>query len=40
MILATQRPSHQIIDPSMRDLFAYRFAFRRTTSKMAVACWS
>jgi len=31
MILATQRPSHQIIDPSMRDLFAYRLAFRCTT---------
>jgi S-DNA-T family DNA segregation ATPase FtsK/SpoIIIE len=31
MILATQRPSHQVIDPSMRDLFAYRLAFRCTT---------
>ena len=31
LILATQRPSHQIIDPSMRDLFAYRLAFRCTT---------
>ena len=31
LILATQRPSHQIIDPSMRDLFSYRFAFRCTT---------
>ena len=31
IILATQRPSHQIIDPSMRDLFAYRWAFRCTT---------
>jgi DNA segregation ATPase FtsK/SpoIIIE, S-DNA-T family len=31
MILATQRPSHQIIDPSMRDLFSYRLAFRCTT---------
>ena len=31
IILATQRPSHQIIDPSMRDLFAYRLAFRCTT---------
>ena len=25
LILATQRPSHQIIDPSMRDLFSYRW---------------
>lgn len=24
VILATQRPSHQIIDPSLRDLFSYR----------------
>ena len=31
LILATQRPSHQIIDPSMRDLFSYRWAFRCTT---------
>jgi DNA segregation ATPase FtsK/SpoIIIE, S-DNA-T family len=31
VILATQRPSHQVIDPSMRDLFAYRWAFRCTT---------
>jgi S-DNA-T family DNA segregation ATPase FtsK/SpoIIIE len=31
VILATQRPSHQVIDPSMRDLFAYRLAFRCTT---------
>jgi S-DNA-T family DNA segregation ATPase FtsK/SpoIIIE len=31
LILATQRPSHQIIDPSMRDLFSYRLAFRCTT---------
>ena len=31
MILATQRPSHQVIDPSMRDLFSYRWAFRCTT---------
>jgi S-DNA-T family DNA segregation ATPase FtsK/SpoIIIE len=31
MILATQRPSHQIIDPAMRDLFSYRLAFRCTT---------
>jgi len=31
LILATQRPSHQIIDPSMRDLFSYRMAFRCTT---------
>jgi S-DNA-T family DNA segregation ATPase FtsK/SpoIIIE len=31
VILATQRPSHQIIDPSMRDLFGYRLAFRCTT---------
>src|SRR5262249_43378027 len=28
MILATQRPSHQIIDPSMRDLSSYRLASR------------
>src|SRR6266498_485167 len=26
VILATQRPSHQVIDPSMRDLFGYRWA--------------
>ena len=31
LVLATQRPSHQIIDPSMRDLFSYRMAFRCTT---------
>jgi S-DNA-T family DNA segregation ATPase FtsK/SpoIIIE len=31
VILATQRPSHQVIDPSMRDLFAWRLAFRCTT---------
>ena len=31
IILATQRPSHQVIDPSMRDLFGYRWAFRCTT---------
>src|SRR5262249_27888095 len=31
LILATQRPSHQIIDPSMRDLFSYRLAVRCTT---------
>jgi DNA segregation ATPase FtsK/SpoIIIE, S-DNA-T family len=31
LMLATQRPSHQIIDPSMRDLFSYRLAFRCTT---------
>ena len=31
IVLATQRPSHQVIDPSMRDLFSYRWAFRCTT---------
>jgi S-DNA-T family DNA segregation ATPase FtsK/SpoIIIE len=31
-ILATQRPSHQVIDPSLRDLFGYRWAFRCSTS--------
>ena len=31
IILATHRPSHQVIDPSMRDLFGYRWAFRCTT---------
>jgi len=31
VILATQRPSHQVIDPSLRDLFSYRWAFRCTT---------
>jgi DNA segregation ATPase FtsK/SpoIIIE, S-DNA-T family len=31
VILATQRPSQQVIDPSMRDLFGYRWAFRCTT---------
>src|ERR1700761_9277164 len=31
IVLATQRPSHQVIDPSMRDLFSYRWAFRSTT---------
>jgi S-DNA-T family DNA segregation ATPase FtsK/SpoIIIE len=30
-VLATQRPSFQIIDPSLRDLFGYRWAFRCTT---------
>jgi DNA segregation ATPase FtsK/SpoIIIE, S-DNA-T family len=31
VILATQRPSHHVIDPSLRDLFGYRWAFRCTT---------
>jgi S-DNA-T family DNA segregation ATPase FtsK/SpoIIIE len=31
VILATQRPTHQVIDPSLRDLFSYRWAFRCTT---------
>ena len=31
VVLATQRPSFQIIDPSLRDLFGYRWAFRCTT---------
>jgi DNA segregation ATPase FtsK/SpoIIIE, S-DNA-T family len=31
-VLATQRPSHQVIDPSLRDLFGYRWAFRCSTS--------
>src|SRR5262249_54461235 len=31
VILATQGPSHQVIAPSMRDLFSYRLAFRCTT---------
>ena len=31
VILATQRPSHQVIAPSLRDLFGYRWAFRCTT---------
>ena len=31
-VLATQRPSHQIIDPSLRDLLGYRWAFRCSTS--------
>ena len=31
-LLATQRPSHQVIDPSLRDLFGYRWAFRCSTS--------
>jgi S-DNA-T family DNA segregation ATPase FtsK/SpoIIIE len=31
VLLATQRPSHQVIDPALRDLFAYRWAFRCTT---------
>ena len=31
VILATQRPSFQVIDPSLRDLFGYRWAFRCTT---------
>ena len=34
VILATQRPSHQVIDPSMRDLFGYRWAFRCTTDQL------
>ena len=36
VILATQRPSHQVIDPSMRDLFGYRWAFRCTTDSSDV----
>jgi S-DNA-T family DNA segregation ATPase FtsK/SpoIIIE len=31
VLLATQRPSHQVIDPALRDLFAYLWAFRCTT---------
>jgi S-DNA-T family DNA segregation ATPase FtsK/SpoIIIE len=31
VILATQRPSHTIVDPALRDLFGYRCAFRCTT---------
>ncbi|MGO8884534.1 MAG: FtsK/SpoIIIE domain-containing protein [Streptosporangiaceae bacterium] len=31
VVLATQRPSFQIIDPSLRDLFGYRWTFRCTT---------
>lgn len=31
LILATQRPSHNIVDPALRDLFGYRCAFRCTT---------
>ena len=37
VILATQRPSHQVIDPSMRDLFGYRWAFRCTTDSSSDA---
>jgi DNA segregation ATPase FtsK/SpoIIIE, S-DNA-T family len=32
IVLATQRPSHQIVDPALRDLFGYRWAFRCTTA--------
>jgi hypothetical protein len=32
LILATQRPSSQIVDTALRDLFGYRCAFRCTTS--------
>ncbi len=35
VLLATQRPSHQVIDPALRDLFAYRWAFRCTTDSTA-----
>ena len=38
IILATQRPSHQVIDPSMRDLFGYRWAFRCTTDSPPTPC--
>jgi S-DNA-T family DNA segregation ATPase FtsK/SpoIIIE len=31
VILATQRPSHDVVTPSLRDLFGYRCAFRCTT---------
>jgi S-DNA-T family DNA segregation ATPase FtsK/SpoIIIE len=31
VVLATQRPSHNIVDPALRDLFGYRCAFRCTT---------
>jgi DNA segregation ATPase FtsK/SpoIIIE, S-DNA-T family len=31
VIAATQRPSHDIIPTSLRDLFGYRLAFRCTT---------
>ncbi len=37
IVLATQRPSHQVIDPSMRDLFGYRWAFRCTTDSSSDA---
>jgi len=37
IILATQRPSHQVIDTSMRDLFGYRWAFRCTTDSSSDA---
>jgi DNA segregation ATPase FtsK/SpoIIIE, S-DNA-T family len=30
-VLAAQRPSYKIIDPSLRDLFGYRCAFRSAT---------
>lgn len=32
VVAATQRPSHDIIPVSLRDLFGYRLAFRCTTS--------
>jgi len=31
VVAATQRPSHDIIPVSLRDLFGYRLAFRCTT---------
>lgn len=31
VVIATQRPSHDIIPTSLRDLFGYRLAFRCTT---------
>lgn len=31
VVAATQRPSHDIIPTSLRDLFGYRLAFRCTT---------
>ena len=37
-MLATQRPSHQVIDPSLRDLFGYRWAFRCTTDSSSTPC--
>ena len=38
LILATQRPSSQIVDTALRDLFGYRCAFSCTTAPRQTSC--